>query len=274
MINAFTVHHPLPPIPYSGKGGMKLRRLKLSIAALFAVLLGFSTAHAVIEVEGRYWFTNLDSSFKSSTTAIIGTEIDLVNDLGIADKKNFWEGRVSLNIGSHKLRYAYMPLSWSGSKDLTKSVVFAGKTYSASTKVDTKLDVKYHRLGYEYDIIDTHDNKFGIIFDVKYFVVDASVKAAALGFDESESVKAPIPTLGLALQVALPLTLNVGAEATGITLGKGKYLFDGEARVSVQPVSFITATAGYRMLKLHLEDGDDMGEIKIKGPYVWFRAGF
>jgi hypothetical protein len=253
---------------------MKLRKLKLPIVALFAVLFGFSTAHAVMEVEGRYWFTNLDSSFKSSSTSIIGTEIDLVNDLGIDDKKNFWEGRVSLNLGSSKLRYAYMPLSWSGSKDLTKSVVFAGKTYSASTKVDTELDIKYHRLGYEYDIIDTLGNKFGVIFDVKYFVIDASVKADALGFNESESVKAPVPTIGLAAQVALPFSFNVGAEATGITLGKGKYLFDGEVTVSVQPASFLAASVSYRMLKLHLEDGDDMGEIKLKGPYMMLRAGF
>ncbi len=252
-----------------------MRKLKLSsIVALFAVLLGFSTAHAVVEVEGRYWFTNLDGSFKSSSTSVIGTEIDLVEDLGIDDKNNFWEGRISLNLGSSKLRYAYMPMSWSGSKNITKSVVFAGKTYSASTKVDTELDIKYHRLGYEYDIVNTHDNKLGVIFDVKYFVVDANVKADALGFNESESVKAPVPTIGLAAQVALPLTLNIGAEATGIKLGNSKYLFDGEARFSVHPVSFLTFTAAYRVLKLHLEEGDDMGEIKLKGPYVMLIAGF
>lgn len=252
-----------------------MRRIKLfSVAALLVVLFGFSTAHAVVEVEGRYWFTNLDSSFKSSSTSIVGTEVDLVDDLGIDDKRNFWEGRISLNLGGSKLRYAYMPMSWSGSKHITKSVVFAGKTYSASTKVDTELDVKYHRLGYEYDLVNTHDNKLGVIFDVKYFVIDANVKADALGFNESESVKAPVPTIGLAMQAALPLTLNVGAEATGIKLGKGKYLFDGEARFSVHPVSFVTATLAYRVLKIHLEEGDDMGEIKLKGPYVMLVAGF
>ncbi|MEK7679870.1 MAG: hypothetical protein AAB356_06740, partial [Deltaproteobacteria bacterium] len=171
---------------------------------LCAVVFTGTRADAIVDVEGRYWFTNLDANARISTGSVIGTDLDLVKDLGIDDKKGFLEGRITLELGSSKLRYGYVPMKWSGSKTLTQSVVFAGTTYTASTQVDSELKLDYHRLGYEYDVIDSLNNKLGMIFEVKYFDGSASLKAASLGFDKSESFRVPIPTVGIAAQVGLP----------------------------------------------------------------------
>ena len=139
----------------------------LAASLVFAATLATAaTASAVVDVEGRYWFTNMDGTVQVSNGAV-GTELDIVDDLGMEDK-NFFEGRVTLELGSHKLRYGYMPLKWSGSTTLTESVTFSGQTYTASADVDSELNLAYHRLGYEYDFIDMLNNKLGVIVELKY----------------------------------------------------------------------------------------------------------
>lgn len=249
-----------------------MKRLQIFAVAIFLLILSSSTAHALLKVEGRYWFSNLDSEIKYTEAGIMGTEINLIDDLGMDDSENFQEGRITLEMGNHKLRYAYTPLSWDGQKAITQSIEFGGKTYTATTQVDSSLDLKYHRLGYEYDFLDVLDNKIGVIFEIKYFDIDARLKAT--GIDESTTAKAPIPTIGVTGQVAIPFLFSVGGELSGITLGSRGYLFDGEVVVSYHPLPLITISGGYRILKMKLEEGDDKALFDLKGPFLVLRAGF
>ncbi|MBI3756288.1 MAG: outer membrane beta-barrel protein [Deltaproteobacteria bacterium] len=246
----------------------------LLLIFVFAVsLLAYSPAEAIVHVEGRYWFTSLDSTVTVTDASVIGTEINLVDTLGVDDKKNFWEARVDLNLGSHHLIYAYMPLSWDGQKTLTQSVNFAGKTYTASTKVDSSLDIVYQRIGYRYDIIDTLGNQLGIIIDVKLLDIEARLKAASLGFDKSYSVTAPVPTIGLGAQVGLPALFSIGAEVTGIAYS-GNHLIDGEGSINFNPIPFVTISGGYRLFDVKVADGDNKVDFKLKGPFLMVKAGW
>lgn len=251
-----------------------MKRLAVAALVVLALLFTGSNASAVVDVEGRYWFSNLDDKIQVTGAGVTGTEIDLVNDLGVDDKKNFFDARITLELGSHKLRYGYMPLKWDGNNTLSQSIVFNGQTYSATTNVDSELKMDYHRLGYEYDIIDTLNNKLGIIFEVKYFDGNASLKAPGAGLDESESFKAPIPTVGIAAQVGLPLLISVGGEVTGISLGSKAYMVDGEVGVNIKPFPFVIISGGYRVFMLHLENNDDLADLTVKGPFVMLRADF
>lgn len=251
-----------------------VRRLFLAISLFLAAVLVSSTASAVVDVEARYWFSTIDSEVKVSSGTLVGTDIDVVTDLGLDEQKNFFEGRLKLELGSHSLRYAFVPLKWDGSKALTQSVTFNGQTYTASTQVDTDLKLTYHRLGYEYDFIDLMDNKFGMIIELKYFDTEARLKAPALGLNEAESIKAPVPTVGLAAQVGLPFLVNIGGEITGVSLGSTAYLVDAEAAVNFKPAPFVVISGGYRLFKLHLENNDDQVDFSVKGPFLTLRADF
>lgn len=243
----------------------KLAALLFFVATLFTG----TNAFAIVDLEGRYWLTTMDDEIKSGTT---GDTINLVDDLGVDDKENFFDVRATLELGSHRLRYGYMPLNWKGTKTISQDIVFNGQTYSALDTVNTELDIAYHRLGYEYDIIDTLDNRLGVIFEVKYFDIDASLTST--GLNETASVKAPIPTIGIAAQVGLPFLLTVGGEVTGITLGSAAWLVDAEAGVNFKPAPFVVVSGGYRLLKLHLDYDDDLADISVQGPFVMLRADF
>jgi len=249
-----------------------MRKILLAVLVLLFGLM-HSTADAIVHVEGRYWFSNLDSKVKVTDAGVIGTDIDVVNTLGVDDKKNFWEARVDLNLGSHHLRYGYMPLSWDGQKTLTQSVNFNGKTYTANTKVDSSLDIVYQRIGYKYNIIDTLGNQLGIIIDVKLFDVEARLKDSTGALDKSYSVTAPVPTVGLGAQISLPFLFSIGAEVTGLAYS-GNHLIDGEAVINFNPVPFVAISGGYRMLDVKVEDGDDKVDFKLKGPFLMVNVGF
>lgn len=241
----------------------KLAALLFFVATLFTG----TNAFALVDVEGRYWLTTMDDEIKSGTT---GTTINLVDDLGVDDKENFFDVRATIELGSHKLRYGYMPLSWKGTKTVSIPITFNSGSFSGV--VNTKLDIAYHRLGYEYDIIDTLNNRLGVIFEVKYFDIDASLTST--GLNETASVKAPVPTVGIAAQAGLPFLLSVGGEVTGISLGSAAWLVDAEAGVNFKPAPFVVVSGGYRLLKLHLDYDDDLADISVQGPFVMLRADF
>ena len=249
-----------------------MKRMMLAAVILAVSVFYALPAEAIVHVEGRYWFTTLESNVKATDLGVIGSEINLVDTLGVDDKKNFWEARVDLNLGSHHLRYGYMPLSWDGQKTITQSINFDGKTYSASARVDSNLDITYQRLGYRYNIIDTLGNQLGIILDIKLFDIEARLKTTGIP-DESYSVTAPIPTIGLGAQIGLPFLFTVGAEVTGIAYS-GNHLIDGEAAINFNPIPFITISGGYRIFDLKVEDGDDKVDFSLKGPFLMVNAGF
>lgn len=249
-----------------------MKKLVAAIIVFLASVLAGSTAHALVDVDARYWFSNLDSKVKATSGGVIGTDIDLVKDLGLDDKKGFLEGRVTLELGSHKLRYAFVPLKWDGSTTITQAITFGGQTYSASTPVDSTLKLDYHRLAYEYDIIDMLNNRLGVIFEVKYLNGAARLKSSTL--DESQNISAPFPTVGVTAQVGLPFLISAGGEVTGLYAGNNIYLFDAEAGVNVKPAPFVVISGGYRVFKLHVEKNDDRADITVSGPYVNLKADF
>ncbi|MBI5047681.1 MAG: hypothetical protein HZB54_01840 [Deltaproteobacteria bacterium] len=249
-----------------------MRKILLVFTVFAVSFFMYSSAEAIVHVEGRYWFTSLNSKVKATETSLIGTEIDLVDTLGMDKSKNFWEAKIDLNLLSHHLRYSYMPLSWSGQKTITQSVNFAGTTYTANARVDSKLDIIYQRVGYRYDIIDTLGNKLGIVLDVK--ILDIKTNLKTTGVDKPYSPGTlPIPTIGLGAQVGLPSLLSVGGEVTGIAYGNNQ-LIDWEVFVNFNPVPFTTISGGYRTFGLNVKDKDNKVDFSLAGPFLMVNVGF
>lgn len=254
---------------------MKRRYFVKKLAAFMTMLLilcGGSPAFALVDIEGRYWFSDIDGKISVANGGTAGTELDLVRDLGM-DDENFIDARITLELGSHRLRYGFTPLKWEGRNTFTAPVDFGDVTFPA-TVVDSEIRMDYHRLGYQYNIIDTLDNHLGVIFEIKYFDGKASLKAPTVPLDETETFTAPIPTIGISAQAALPFLLSVGGEVTGISFGSKAYLVDGEASINIKPAPFVVISGGYRIFKLHAEHDSDLADLTVKGPFVMLRADF
>ncbi len=247
---------------------MKKFYMFLAVAVLF--IFTSTAAHAVVKIEGRYWFPTLDAEVQSG---IGGTNVNLVDDIGMSDSEAFWEGRITFEMGSHKIRYAYTPLSWDGEGSST-GIIFGGTPFPPGVPITSSFDVDYHRIGYEYDFIDFLSNRLGVIIDIKYFDIATELKITGTGVTQSETLQAPIPTIGLSAQVGFPLLFSIGGEVSGMTFGDKGYLVDGEVAVNYNPLPLVTLSGGYRLLKLEYEDGVDNAFVELNGPFVMLRAGF
>lgn len=251
-----------------------MRRLITAIFVLLTTVFLSTEAFALVDVEARYWFTNLDSNVSATSGTVVGTDLNLVSDLGLDDHENFPEGRITFNLGNHSIRYAYMPLSWSGDTALSNTITFAGKTFPVSSGVSTDVQVDYHRFSYKYDVINKLKNRLGFIVEVKYLDGRVNLKDAAFGLDESTRLQIPMPAVGVGGQLSIPFLANIRAEITGMSLGSTAYVVDGEANVGFHPLPFVNLSAGYRYLKFHVEQDDDTGSVALRGPFVTISAAF
>lgn len=253
-----------------------MKKILIAVIAVLAVMLASQSAYALVnfEVGGRYWYTNLDTEVNVTEAAIAGTDINLVEDVNLEEKKGFMEGSIKLGLGGHNLRYSYLPMSWEGQNVLQRKIQFSGKTYNVGGQASAELTINYHRFGYEYDIVDSLGSKFGLIFEVKYLEVEASLKEAITLTDESGAFRVPLPAVGVVAQAGIPGGFSIGGEVTGISLGTEAYFVDAEGAVNFSPAPFFIASVGYRYIGVHVEADNDMVDLKISGPFAHIKFVF
>ena len=130
---------------------------RLLVMVVSLVLAGYGTAAAqIVDIEGRYWFADLDASAKVKSDAAPGTRIDLDSDLGI-DGGNLPELRLTIATGlNSKIRFAYTHGDFEGDKTIERGWlidVLAWVTTPIATRIQgarfeqTKLRVANETLG-------------------------------------------------------------------------------------------------------------------------------
>jgi len=262
-----------------------MKKLLIAVFLSLAILSPYSIAFAeegvgdkfILELEGRYWMPKLNANLKLSDyntmgVMILGTDINIKNDLGI-DNKNFLSGRLILRLGNSKIRFSYLPIRYEGEKAVTQSVSFGGTTYSANTTVKTELKADMYDLTYEYDALKTELGFLGIILGVKYF--DLYGKLEAAGASEEGKGQAPIPVIGLAGRVYPIKYFNISGEITGLTVGKAS-IYDAEAELNINPIQYVGISGGYRIIRFSAEGDNkkDKATLRLHGPFVALMVRF
>ena len=261
-------------------------RLYLGAGLTLAALFTASPAHAqytppaigtpatgeqfVIEFAGAYWYPTADISVASTVGTVIGTDINLKNDLGLTDD-NFPMFKIVLKPrAKHKIRLQYLPVSYSQTVAPARTLTFAGKTFAMNIPVNSTLDWKVYQIGYEYDFISSNFMYVGGILEAKYSDVSANLTSAvATG---SENDKAPFPTVGLIARAYLAPNLSVTGELTGIKMPSINSFSGHHADVDVYATLNFTkrigVQAGYRALDMAFTSSNDTGSMTLKGAYV------
>jgi hypothetical protein len=223
----------------------------------------------IVDVEGRYWFTDLDASTRVESGSIPGTRIDLGQDLRV-DDANIPEARLTFSTGlNSKLRLAYLQGSFDGDTTLGQSIQFAGRTFAASTRVDTDLDLYYGRIGWTWQFVAVPGIfKIGPLLELKGVVVDATIRSPATGIRESATLPMAFPTVGAMLNVTPIAPLDLFVEVSGMAFGDFGHVVDAEIGLRFIPVRFFTVSAGYRVFDLRVSNDDDFAKLRLTGPFV------
>jgi len=113
-----------------------------------------------VEFGAGYWNPTADMTITSGPA---GSAIDLKNDLGLADRK-VAEFHLVIKPGlKHKIRVQYIPISYTQTGTPASALTFGGQTYAAGAPIDSTLEWKAWRVGYEYDFVSNYRGFVGTI---------------------------------------------------------------------------------------------------------------
>ena len=224
-----------------------------------------------IEGSAGFWNPSATMSISSESLGIGGTTIDFKKDLGLKDKR-FGELHAVLKASrKHKFRFQYIPIKYAQQAIVPRNIVFNGQLYRVGFPVNSSLEWKAYRFGYEYDFIVKERGFGGFILDFKYTDVRASLQSPANS--EFAHASAPIPALGGIVRVYVVPILSITGELTGIKVPeriaenfKAHYA-DLDIYGTVNLTNNIGAQLGYRSFDVGYLVDQDTGSFKLKGLY-------
>jgi len=224
-----------------------------------------------LELSYAYWKPALQGSVTSDRLDLIGSRVDLVSDLNFGEAR-FKDWRVTLKPGrKHKLRFQYTPLTYTAEGVLTREITYAGKTFAASLPINSSLEWKVWRFGYEWDFLYKPRGYVGVYMEVRKTQLSAALQS--LVAEGSFAAEAPLPAIGIVTRVnPLPdLALNfewTGLKAPHISDRYSGQYYDMEFSGTVNVTNNIGITAGWRRLDMDLRIDRDFGDLRFAG--FWF----
>jgi hypothetical protein len=228
-----------------------------------------------VELGAGFWNPAADMQITSGAG---GSSVDLKNDLGLQDRKVAEFQLVVKPALKHKIRVQLVPLSYTQTGTPRSTLTFNGQVYPAGTVVNSTLEWKAWRFGYEYDFASTYRGFAGVIVDVKYTDVSATLTAA--GRTGAASAQAPIPALGGIARIYLAQNLSLTGELTGFKFPGGwikstsGHYADVDLYAMLNFADSFGLRAGYRKFDVEYIRTDDTGTLKLSGPYLGVSARF
>ncbi len=227
-----------------------------------------------IEAALAWWNPTPDILINSESLGIAGTDVDLVNDLGI-EQKRIPELKIVLRPArKHKFRIHYLPIKYEADSTVQREFIFNGQRYRVGLPVQTEAELTTWRIGYEYDFVSLPRGFVGFLMDLKY--TDLRVDLLSPIGAEFTNVPAPIPTLGLIGRGYIAPNFAVTGEFGYLRVPEsfsedftGRYLdFDFYGTVNFS--NNVGAQFGYRSIDVLYEEALDSGTLELRG---WYFAG-
>ena len=261
---------------------MKLRHLAAALAATVlipsgAAAQGMSSRPAMgenyyLELAATWWKPAVKGSITSDSLELVGSSIDLVDDLGFSETPRIRDIRITLRPArKHKLRFQHTPLEYNAESILTRDIAFAGQVYPVSLPVASGLTWKVWRFGYEWDVVSRSRGFFGLLFELRR--TELSAELTSLLASGSVLAEAPLPSIGVVSRIyPLPdLALNFEFSGFKVPEMDGDYegtYTDLEVSAMVNISNNLGVAAGWRRLNTNIRIERDFGDLKFSG--VWF----
>jgi len=104
----------------------------------------------------------------------------------------------------HRLDFTWFSFSRSGFNSINQAIDIGDITIPANANIRTELDVDVYRVGYSYSFFQ--DNRFDLAVATGLYVIPIRFQLDAEGLSDvfvSESITAPLPLLGLRVDMAI-----------------------------------------------------------------------
>jgi hypothetical protein len=216
-----------------------------------------------LRLEGRLWGPSLSAELQA-TASQPGTLIDIPKDLGVGDKSTF-EVRATVQLGiGHKIRVGYTQLDYDGDIRLNRQIRFEETVYPRFTRVVTSLKGSYFAGDYEWDFTKGTYGYVGALFGAKFFDFDALLAAPEQGDRDVETLRIPVPVVGLVAR-GYYSRFSVSGELTGFTIGSRANFTELHLGTHFDVTKNVGLQFGYRLLKIHGEQSNDLIDMRLSG---------
>lgn len=227
-----------------------------------------------IEAAYSWWYAEPELIVNSESLGIIGSDIDLISDLGIVKHRLRKFDVVLKPSKKHRFRFQQLPIKYeTDAFQVTREFVFNGQRYRIGLPVTTSVDFTTYSFGYEYDFLYFPRGFFGANVNLKYTNVD--VKLLSPIGSEFITAAAPIPAVGFAGRGYVTRNLAVDSELTFFRMpdslveqlqGRGSYTdFDVHATYNFN--KYTGAQVGWRKTTIFYDVDLDTGDLKFSGMY-------
>ena len=242
------------------------------------ILLSAITSLSMADMIGGELNIGFYNHAPSGSAQYQGDVVDLERDLK-------WENEGDIFVKAYlehplpiipNIKIGYTSFGHTGSGSVDKNFEFGGTTFGLNTDIDTKFDLKMYDLTLYYEILDNWLN-LDLGVNVKYIDGTLSVKGTNIAtqqlIDESADFQVPIPMLYGKVRFDVPSTdLSFQVEGNYISYD-GNTLYDAEAGIRYTFALGLGLEAGYKTMKLKLDDIDDLTmDTDFSGAYgklVW-----
>jgi len=238
-----------------------------------------TTGGAIAEdyhIEAGYNFWNAEPSLivNSEALGILGTDVNLVSDLGIEKHRLGTLNLVLKPSKKHRLRFQYLPIKYdTDAFAVTREFVFNGQRYRVGLPVTTHVDFTTLGFGYEYDFLYFPRGFFGASINLKYTNVDVDLQSP-IG-SEFVTAAAPIPAIGFAGRGYVTPNLSIDSELSFFRVpdslseqleGDGSYT-DFDIHGTYNFNKYVGFQMGWRRTRIFYNVDVDTGDLQFKGLY-------
>lgn len=227
-----------------------------------------------IEVSYGWWNAQPELIVNSESLGILGTDVDLITDLGI-EKKRLGKVNVTLKPGrKHRLRYEHLPIKYqTDAFPVAREFVFNGQRYNVGLPVTTKVDFTTDTFGYSWDMFYFPRGFFGAGINVMLANIDATLDSP-IG-SEFVSQAAPIPSFNFSGRAYVTRNFALDGEIKFFRIpdsieeqieGDGSYS-DLDIRGTYNINRNAGIQLGWRRTATFYEAEQDKGDLKFRGLY-------
>ncbi len=246
----------------------------LSAAPLFA-----QDEHIGFRV--REWYARMSGTVQGTKQGVGSSTIDLTDDLGLGDQNLTTELQLYVRIPVVGRIYAgWWRAHDSGSSVLSRSIDFAGESFTASTPIDSDVTLNSAYLTYEFAFPTIPLPALGKIelaasLGVHGFRGEGSVVGG--GLDAKGMGTIGLPTLGAHVTVEMFTWLRAEVEVQGLVFtygGNEAHYLEAFAEVVAEPLPWLFAGVGYKFVALNASHaGSDSFHINVDIAGFYLTAG-
>jgi hypothetical protein len=203
------------------------------------------------------------------------TEVDFVEEFGI-DNETFPEIRFSAG-RRHKFRFGYLPVRYEADATIQRTITFRGQVFTIGAPATTDIDWDIWRFGYEWDFVSNDRGFVGVVGELRYNRLTASIESPALAQAAVTEQKAPIPTVGVIGRGFVHPMVSITAEFSGLRWDRNDFeakFFDFDVNGAVTFGRYIGVQGGFRQITVDYFIDDDVGDLQLSGPYIGVVARF